>query len=115
MAKTRLFLTDSLNRAIDKVTAQMTPAVVRAAIADGWDPEDASALTVEHKPNVIIGTSRVTRFTATIPTEGGSESEYGARAGSPKGTVRKFMHRTRPWETATAKIWERETFKGGRK
>jgi hypothetical protein len=115
MAKTRLFLTNSLNKAIDKVTAQMTPELIRAAISDGWEPTDASSLRVEHRPSVITGTNKVSKFTARIVTEGGSKSEYGTQGESPKGTVRKFMHNTRPWEKTTAKIWERETFKGGRK
>jgi predicted HNH restriction endonuclease len=114
MAKTRLFLTDSLNKAIDKVTAQMTPAVRLAAINEGWDRNAANGILVEHKPDTIKGTAKVAKFTATLDEAAGKE-EYGTQESSPRGTVRKFMHNNRPWEKTMAKTWERETFKGGRK
>jgi len=114
MAKTRLFLTNSLNKAIDKVTAQMTPAVRLAAINAGWDRAAANEIIVLHKPNTIKGTAKVDKFTASLD-ENAAIEEYGTQENSPRGTVRKFMHNNRPWEKTVAKVWEKETFKGGRK
>ena len=114
MAKTRLFLTNSLNKAIDKVTAKMAPAVRLAAINEGWDRDAANGILVAHKPNSIKGTARVDKFTASLDEKAAKE-EYGTQENYPRGTVRKFMHNNRPWEKVMAKTWEQETFRGGRK
>ena len=114
MEKTRLFLTNSLNKAIDMVTAKMTPAVRLAAINEGWDRNAANGILVEHKPNTIKGATKVAKFTSTLD-ENAAKEEYGTQENSPRGTVRRFMNNSRPWEKTMAKTWERETFKGVRK
>lgn len=114
MAKTRLYLVNPLNAAIDRVTSLMTPAIVKAAISDGWSEEAANELTIEHRPNKVSGGVRVSKFVANVNDEAFHE-EYGTQDTSPKGTVRKFMNRTEGWEKMTAKAWEAEAFKKGRK
>ena len=113
MTKTRLYLVKPINEAINAVTKEMTSSLRILARIDGWENDDVSGITVKSKPSMLSGTKRVEKFNATYPdTESAFASEFGTEGGSPKGTVRKFMANSRPWEKRMAKSFERKTFKG---
>lgn len=113
MTKTRLYLVKPINEAINAVTKEMSSKLRVAASLDGWESSDISGLSVKGKPSVLSGTKRLEKFNAEYPdTDSAFASEFGTDEGSPKGTVRKFMSNSKPWEKRLAKSFERRAFKG---
>lgn len=112
MKKTKLNLLAPINKAIDMVTSEMTAALRSRVIIDGWNPDDAASIVVDHAPSKLAPKTRIDKFSAKYSdTQSSFETEFGTETTSPKATMRKFMNDSSRWERRTAKLIERRTFR----
>lgn len=74
----------AIKSAATKLAPRLTGALVKYAIADGWEPRVAQGLKVTYKDSRYY-------FTVTDSVKDKAFAyEYGDGSNTPKGTVRKF-------------------------